>query len=291
MSYLPEDQEKLSLESLKILGALQALMEECVKQGQEAPNESAREYMLHGAGRRVMALLRSVKNIFSLFPPSQEHPLKHEDFSDVQINLHAFLINLYGVWGNWAWAFVYRHGFKSEMGSHHNIGLFNKKTQKFLPAVLSNYLKSDLLISWQRKYLTNYRDALAHRIPPYVPPAYFTEEEGERYNKLQRQGFDCIGANDLEALDRVEREQAGIGRPCFGFLHSFSPEEKSRSLALHAQLISDSMLVVEFGKMFCAEWHQRAYPHEPVAYGWRFRVRSILRALSQRLKIWETRLQ
>ncbi len=290
MTYTPEDSEKLSLDCDKILGDLQALMEECVCQGQETPGERAQEYMLHGAGRRVKVLLRSLENIFQLFPPSQEHPLKPEDLSDVQINLHAFMINLYGIFENWAWAFIYRHGLESEIGARHNVGLFKKRTQGFLPSVLKDYLQSESTSNWQEKYLKNYRDALAHRIPLYIPPATFTPEEWDQYNRLTEEQFQDIATMPRNRFQDTLTEQESIGRPCFEFLHAFSKEEGAGSLALHTQLLCDSMLVIEFGNMFCAEWHQRAYPSDPVNRGWRFRARSILNVMSRRLKSWESRL-
>lgn len=290
MTYTPEDSATLSLDCIKILGDFQALMEECVIQGQATPGERAQEYMLHGAGRRVKVLHRSLENIFRLFPPSQECPLNTADLSDVQINLHAFMINLYGILENWAWAFVYRHGLESEIGARHNVGLFKKRTQGFLPSVLKDYLQSESTSNWQEKYLKNYRDALAHRIPLYVPPATFTPEDVDQYNRLEEEMLQCIKTNQSDQLLATEIEKGNIGRPCFEFLHAFSKEEGSGSIALHTQLLCDSMLIIEFGNMFCAEWHQRAYPSNPVNRGWRFRARSILKAMSRRLKNWESRL-
>jgi len=290
MTYTPEDSAKLSLECIKILGDLQTLMGECVRQGEPDPGKRAQEYMLHGVGRRVKVLHRSLENIFQLFPPSQERPLKPEDLADVQINLHAFMINLYGIFENWAWAFIYRHRLESEIGSWNNVGLFKKRTQSFLPSVLKDYLQSKSAANWQKKYLKNYRDALAHRIPLYVPPATFTPEEGDRYNKLTEEQFQCIETRNWDGLQDMKIKQENVGRPCFEFLHAFSKEEGAGSLALHTQLLCDSMLIIEFGNMFCAEWHKRAYPSDPVNRGWRFRVRSILKAMSRRLKSWESRL-
>jgi hypothetical protein len=35
--------------------------------------------------------------------------------ADVQINLHAFVMNLYGIYDNWAWAYVLRHDLEAAM--------------------------------------------------------------------------------------------------------------------------------------------------------------------------------
>lgn len=260
MTYTQEDSAKLSSECKKILGDLQILMGECGRQGYAAPNERAQEYMLHGAARRVLVLLRSVENIFSLFPPTLERPLNHEELSDVQINLHAFMINLYGVWDNWAWAFVHRHGLLSAISDYRNVGLFNQKTQKFLPSILKEYLVAETMVSWHTKYLKEYRDALAHRIPLYIPPANFTPEEWEQYKRLEDEKWGCIKSMRWKRLDALWAEQENIGRPWFAFLHSSSKEEGSNSIALHTQILCDAMLVVKFGTMFLGAWHERAYP-------------------------------
>jgi hypothetical protein len=65
--------------------------------------------MLHGVGRRLKLLGRCVRNVFHLFPPSRTIPLASDDLDEVQISLHAFVMNLYGLFENLAWAFVLRH--------------------------------------------------------------------------------------------------------------------------------------------------------------------------------------
>lgn len=269
MSYTPEDSAKLQLESLKILSDLQMLMGECIRQGREAANPRVQEYMHFGVGRRVMVLLRSVENIFALFPPSQERPLKHEELSDVQINLHAFIINIYGIWDNWAWAFVHLHDLEAEMGGHHNVGLFKKKTQNFLPSALKDYLQSESTSKWHQTYLKSYRDALAHRIPLYVPPSELNQREWEEYQQLEDEKIKCLKSADWVRLEEVWSDQDNIGRPSFQFLTAFSQEEGLSSLALHSQLLCDSMLIVEFGNLFLGAWQERGFPTEPAKDGWR----------------------
>lgn len=295
MTYSPEDSVRLSSESVKILGALQTLMNGCVVQGNAVDNARAQEYMLHGSARRVRVLQMSVENIFRLFSPSLERRLKNRDLFDVQINLHAFMINLYGIWDNWAWAFVHRHDLESTIcgpkGIRQNVGLFKESTQKFLPPILTEYLVSGDIGSWHTKYLKKFRDALAHRIPLYVPPANLSEGEWEQHNLLKDEEIACIKSERWERLEEVRVEQENIGRPCFEFLHALSKEEGGGSLALHVQLITDSMTVVEFGTKFLEAWHERAYPAElPKKNWWRLRVSRILRTFSGKLTQWERKL-
>ncbi|MGK2959112.1 MAG: hypothetical protein ACSLFB_12110 [Acidimicrobiales bacterium] len=201
---------------------------------------------------------RSIKNVFTIFPPETERPLSAEDLADVQINLHAFVINLYGVYDNLAWAFVLRHDLEVKTGGRKGIGLFNSSTHKHLPLALRQYLSSGERTQWHEKYVKNYRDALAHRIPLYIPPAEFTSDEGARYNELEAEKISCIKAMQWERLDEVYVEQATIGVPCFTFLHAFSEDTPPCPVLLHPQMLSDGRAVVECGNTFLKHWHEGA---------------------------------
>jgi hypothetical protein len=262
MAYTTEQSETLVHECEDVLASLQDLMLGCVTQGQDVPNSRAREHMLHGAGRRVSVLRRSVENIFNLFPPSLERPLTREALADVQINLQAFVFNLYGVFENWAWAFVFRHGLDSQIGSRRNVGLFKDQTQRFLPQLLKDYLVSETMTTWHKDYLTGYRDALAHRIPLYIPPAEWTPEEAAQYEQLETEKLKCMRGMQWEQLDAVRVKQENIGRPCLTFLHAFSDEEAQKSVLIHPQLLCDSKAVVEFGTKYLEAWHLRTDPGE-----------------------------
>jgi hypothetical protein len=59
-------------------------------------NEQAREYALHGLGRRVGTLRRCIENAFKTVPPSTvKVPVKSKLY-DAQINVQAFIANAYG---------------------------------------------------------------------------------------------------------------------------------------------------------------------------------------------------
>jgi hypothetical protein len=259
MSYSPDQVSNLLIEHKAVLSGLQSLLLECVVQDHSIAEPRVQEHLLHGAGRRVKLLERTLQNVFEVFPPSTERPLAEEARADVQINLQAFVMNLYGIFDNWAWAFVLRHNLESQI-SHYNVGLFNDKTKKHLPEPIKSYLNSPNIIRWYKEYLKNYRDALAHRIPPYIPPAVFTVEEDERYKKLENEEVECIKSREWERLDQIREEQAAIGKSCLTFLHSFSGsgEESPRPMLLHPQLLCDAKVVVEFGGLYFQHWDERA---------------------------------
>lgn len=164
---------KLEIQFPEICESLQHLQLKVIAVGQPLPMDSLlREHLLHGVGRRLGIIRRSLLNIFSLFPLNTTQPLGEDVIADVQINLHAFVMNLSGLFDNWGWAFLLRHGLESSVVNKQGIGLFAKATQAFLPEPLKNYLMVRSVVDWQKQYAKSFRDALAHRIPPYlgIPP-------------------------------------------------------------------------------------------------------------------------
>lgn len=255
MPYTAEQVADLNQKSAETLDSLQHLQQQCIIQGQALSADSrAREHLLHGAGRRLSVLKRSLQRIFDGFPPDIVRPLEREPLADIQICLHAFVINLYGIFDNWAWAFVHRHDLEARIGNRLNVSLFKTATQRYLAPPLRAYLTEDLT-RWHDEYLKSYRDALAHRIPLYIPPATFTPEEGERYNVLEGEKIEKIVARDFDRVDQIWIEQGALGHPCFAFLHSYTEAGAPRPVLLHPQLISDAMTVIEFGTRYFEHWH------------------------------------
>ena len=136
--------------------------------------------------------------------------------------------------------------------------MFLGATQRFLPDPLRSYLTSETMTKWHTDYLKSYRDALAHRIPLYIPPATYTPEDGERYSELDRKEYECIAAQRWEEIEQIREEKRNLGTACPVFLHAFSGEENSRPVYLHPQLICDSRTILEFGPLFFRHWHERA---------------------------------
>ena len=257
MSYSADNLEQFRNNYTTVVTDLQSVMFEGLKQSEPLTNEPARRQLRHGVGRRLSVLKKSVEKIFELFPPSQERPLQREVLTEVQIYLHAFVINLAGVFDNWAWSFLFRHDLVQEV-ERRNVSLFKRETQRFLPNVLREYLTSADIAAWHQDYLKGYRDALAHRIPLYIPPASWTVEDSQLYERLETEKIECIRRGEWDRLDDVWAKQDAVGRSCPLFLHEFSDDEQSKPLYLHPQMLSDGMTVAEFGKRYYAAWHEHA---------------------------------
>ena len=259
MTYTREQSEHFSRECERLTDALQQLQLQVVVQGQPLDQSSRlREQLLHGAARRIGVIRRAIQNIYALFPPETTRPLGSDALADVQINLHAFVMNLYGLYDNWAWAYVLKHDLEAVIGDRKRIGLFLDATRRKLPAELREYLSSPATKEWHEQYAKSFRDALAHRVPPYIPPAQFTSDEGQRYNELENEKVECIKAHRWQRPDQIYEEQAALGLPCPYFLHAYNEDSAPRLLYLHPQILSDAAAVVEFGNLFLQHWYKDA---------------------------------
>lgn len=75
---------KLEAECPEICERLQHLQLKVIAAGQPLPADSLlREHLLHGVGRRLSVIRRSLLNIFSLFPPNANQPLSEDVIADV----------------------------------------------------------------------------------------------------------------------------------------------------------------------------------------------------------------
>lgn len=253
--YPIEAVERFTREGKRIAGELQTIQLQFVTVGEACASLGAREYLLHGCGRRVLVLKRALENVFQIFPPGRKTKLSQNEVADAQINVHAFMMNLYGFFENCAWVLWHWHSLGTKIKDRRDIGLFNPKFLQYLPATLRGLINGPEMRRWHVEYLKNYRDSLAHRIPLYLPPSQMPHEAGDRYRALDREKIQRLKAMDIDGFERAEREQADLGGPCFMILHSFSEAEGSRPLYLHPQLLTDALTLVEFAKVFleCCE--------------------------------------
>lgn len=229
-----------------------------VQFGETMTDARAREHLLQGVSRRLHVLRGCLVNVFDLFPVAAAKPIGSERLYDVQINLHAFVINLCGIFDNYAWSFIYERSLQNEFPRPPDVGLFKSKVQRLLPQPIREFLQSEDIRNWQQDYLKNYRDALVHRIPIYVPPSVLKPADAARYRELEAEINIAMRARDWHRRDELWAEQSQLGSPCFSFLHSFAENCPARDVLLHRQMLSDSITVIAFGKLYLAHCHTQA---------------------------------
>lgn len=230
----------------------------CLLECDKTSSSDAVEHLTHGAGRRINVLQHALEKIFQLLPPSIERPIDRSDLNDVQINLHAFLINLVGLFDNFAWAFAHHHGLDDLLAKPMGIDLFKPEFQKSLPPDLVAFLTTSEISSWHKDYLKNYRDALAHRIPLYVPPSNIFGSDRDEYERLEALRHQLQQELRLEEADSVREQQLQLEHPCFAFAHSFKAGASIGPLYVHPQLLADAGTALSITNEFLDNWLSRA---------------------------------
>jgi hypothetical protein len=208
----------------------------------ELEEPAAAEYLDQGVCRRLNVILHAIERVFSIFPPERTAVLERDELLDVQSYLHAFVINIYGVLDNLAWVFVLEKDILAAIGARTRVGLFTPATQAHLPKAVRDHLQSTAVSTWYSTYAKNYRDALAHRIPLYVPPWITTN--AARQQALDREIQDHLQRQDWEHHDARQAEQDALHASAPVFLHSTTSADGMRPIYLHPQMIVDAIAVM-----------------------------------------------
>lgn len=196
--------------------------------------EKAKEYLFHGVARRLGIIERCVENIYSIYPLERTELLSCGELKDLDINLHAFFVNIFGLLDNLAWVLIHEKRLKIDKK---HVGLYIDKTQECFEEKFRDYLNSEHMKKWHNEYLKNYRDALSHRIPLYVPPKTLTSEQKNRTEFIEKQLNDSIKLRDYSAIDNLHNRDAKIGNPCPFFIHSISEEKIDISFSTRKLLL------------------------------------------------------
>ena len=207
-------------------------------------SDAAQEYLKHGVSRRMRVVARAVERIFDLCPPDRVELLDSNERCDVEINLHAFVINVHGLLDNLAWITVHERS-PGTLPPRREVSLFKNGVKRLLSEEGRAYLSTHLISNWHARYAREYRDALAHRIPLYVPPAFLVPSEQRRYAELEREFHKRMAEGDAGGAGDALRQQDQVGALFPAFLQSLRGEGAASPVYFHPQLIADSRTVLE----------------------------------------------
>jgi hypothetical protein len=213
-------------------------------------NKQAREYATHGFSRRLFTLVECMEIIFDRLPPERDRIPTRKERLDATIGIQAFVFNAFGSIDNLAWIWVLEKGVKNKKGEpiHKNaIGLasHHMAVRASLSPVFQEYLtgKDDWF-----KQLEDFRHALAHRVPLFVPPYIITKDKEAAYNELEAAMNEALSKRDYDEYDKkaAAQKELGIFRPVM--LHSVV--ESEAYVAFHPQFLADFATIEELaGKM------------------------------------------
>jgi hypothetical protein len=208
----------------------------------------AQEFAHHGFVRRVRILERCIHNVFELIPTDTVDRLPPSVMSDAQINIQAFIANVYGSADNLAWIWAHETGVADKI-DRKKIGLrsHNLEVRRSFSSEMQAYLAG--LDQWFT-YVVEYRDALAHRIPLYIPERV-RPKNVDAYNALTVQMTDALSTLDAAKYESLAAQQNQLLE--FQPFITHSVTETTGQVAFHVQMIADFLTVEELGEKMLSE--------------------------------------
>ena len=255
MSYTTEDLEKFSSSLRAIPAKYSTLVVGYRNQSFEV--DQACEFARNGFLRRLIILKRCIEKVFDILPPSITQPPDNDRIIDATVYLQTFVFNTFGCVDNLAHVWAKEKRLTSEKDGRSipipdnqvGFGKDNKVVLDSLPTEFRDYLKE--LRPWL-KSLENFRHALAHRIPLYIPPCSVPEDRADEYNKIEECISEARWRGDCAKADQLEDEKNALVR--FEHLTTHSFGENAPKLPFHTQMIDDFLTVEEIAQKLLREF-------------------------------------
>ena len=210
-------------------------------------NATAKEYATQGFPRRLGMMAHCIHNVFTTLPPEKgDIPSKTQLF-DATVNIQAFLVNAFGCIDNLARIWVHerpvtKKGGKPLPNGHIGLAVHHTKVRTSLSQSFQDYLKT--IDKWLT-FMGNFRHALAHRIPLYIPPYAVRPEDETAYREFEQKMIEASKSGELAEHGRLATEQQKLVRFLPWIQHSYL--EKAEPAVFHPQLLADFKIIEELG--------------------------------------------
>jgi hypothetical protein len=206
--------------------------------------EGGREHANHGLARRLGTMARCIERVFELLPPDLDHIPEQVVTTDAVINIQAFIMGAFGCCENIAWIWVHERDVREndKLLPANRIGLgpgYKIFRQSLTPSFRQ---RLDPLTPWF-ELLKDFRDALAHRIPLYIPPSTVAPEDGDKYVALEAAFHAALMRRDFAGYERRRTEWQALQR--FTPIMTHSLQSPSRPIIFHPQLLADFATIEE----------------------------------------------
>jgi hypothetical protein len=213
----------------------------------------AREHADHGFSRRLGSLARCIERVFEVLPPDRVDIPDRDETEDAALNIQAFVMNAFGCCENLAWIWVLERGIRENDGSEiptGRIGLGPKcrTVRRSFSPEFRDYLGTRR--AWF-DHLKDFRDALAHRIPLYIPPFVVAPEDWDQWKALGDQAMAALLQGDLDQEMALKAQQAELTR--FDPVMAHSLIAGPGVVVFHFQLLADFSTIHEIATEFLAE--------------------------------------
>jgi hypothetical protein len=208
----------------------------------------AKEFATHGVSRRLRTMAHCIERVFAILPPEREDHPSMDELVDAVTYIQAFIFNCFACLDNLAWIWVCEQQLTTDRGETIpagwvGLGKKYRVVRQSLPQDFRKHLKS--LDKWFA-HLENFRHALAHRIPLYIPPAVLREQDVAQYQLLELQIAKARRKRNQNRYERLKAAQEALTRYQPEMVHS--PEDKSKRIVFHPQILSDFETVCDLAK-------------------------------------------
>src|SRR5262249_39735602 len=146
------------------------------------------------------------------------------DLHDATINIQAFVFNIFGAIDNLALIWVTETELKQKNGqalpsSWIGLGPKNSFVRESLPQAVRDHLES--MNSWFEN-LENFRHALAHRVPLYIPPYTVDPKKVDEWQQFESEIADAERLGDTQTKVTLEERQMVLCKFRPWMVHSYS---------------------------------------------------------------------
>ena len=237
MYFAKESIESLAADYAAMPGKRDELLDAFLSRNYEVAR--AKEFAEHGVSRRLKTMTHCIENVFNILPPERDDLPSMEELTNAVVYIQAFIFNAFACLDNLAWIWVCEKKLTTDKGEDvppTKVGLGKKCriVRRSLPADLRKHLKS--LDEWF-EHLENFRHALAHRIPLYIPPCVVTEKDLPAYRLLDRQMAKAHRRGNYQRYEQLKAQQQALTRFQPEMMHSIG--DNSKRIVFHPQLLSD----------------------------------------------------
>lgn len=181
-------------------------------------NAEARNYLLHGAGRRLNMMVHSYREIIHIADPSRTKPLSDEEQQTLGRDINLLYVNLRGLLDNLATTLLHEKQPSLADLKPTAIGLFSPQFRSQFAGFAVIAADVQLHDAWN-KDVKERRDPVAHRIPLYLPHTATTPDEAARYGELNEQFVRHANELNFEESGRAFERMHRIGTYLPYFLH------------------------------------------------------------------------
>ena len=237
MSFSEAQLEELKRGLIDQKRSLQNLMEQFIQR--EFASEKATEHGRHGFARRCGTMRQCLSNVFSLIPPDQRQTPSSQIRKDVEINIQAFVFNLFGALDNLAWIWVLEKGLTKKNGRPLALSQIGLRSSCVLVRESFSKAFSEALSSFDDwfSHLEDFRDGLAHRIPLYIPPHFVAPEDIDVCIRLELAKTVALIKFEFDEYNELENQQTALEHFKPFMLHSLS--DTNAPVVYHGQVLDD----------------------------------------------------